>query len=147
MDSKWNKRFIDLAKHVATWSKDPSTVVGALVVDSDHNVRALGYNGFPRGILDSEERLNDRIQKYPLTVHAERNALASCAKLGIRTDGCYLVCTHYPCSVCAGVIIQAGITKVIIQKPDEAFLMRWNADTDLGLAMLHEAGLEIIEVK
>lgn len=146
MESKWNKRFIDLALHISSWSRDPSTKVGALIVDADHNVRALGYNGFPRGILDSNERLNDRNLKYPLTVHAERNAIVECAKLGIRTEGCYLICTHYPCAVCAGIIIQAGITKIIIKKPDDEFMIRWNNEVDLGLEMFKEAGLEIIQV-
>jgi dCMP deaminase len=142
MQDKWNNRFMDLAFHVASWSRDPSTKVGALIVDYEHNVRAMGYNGFPRGIADTDERLNNRELKYPLTVHAERNALASCAKLGIRTDGCYLVCTHYPCSVCAGIIIQSGIMRVIVKKPDEAFLGRWE-DTQLALDMFAEANVAI----
>ena len=65
---KWNKRFIELCEHVSTWSRDPSTKVSAIIVDAEHNVRALGFNGLPRGVDDTTERLENRELKYPKTI-------------------------------------------------------------------------------
>ena len=144
MNKKWNYRFLDLAKEISKWSKDPSTCVGAIIVDYDKNVRAMGYNGFPRGVHDTEERLNNRDLKYPLVVHAERNAITSCARLGIRTEGCILVCTHFPCSVCAGEIINAGIVKIIVEQPSEDFKERWEETNKIALEMFNESGVELL---
>ena len=141
---KWERRFLELAFNVAHWSKDPSTVVGALLVDENNNVRTLGYNGFPRGISDHESRLSVRDTKYALTVHAEQNVISTCARLGIPTENCVIVCTHFPCSTCAGSILQAGIKKVIVQKPTEEFLSRWKDSIDLATSMFEEAGVELV---
>ena len=73
MSDKWDKRFLDLAKHISDWSKDPSTKVGCIVVGEDREIRSTGFNGFPRGIEDKQERLEDREQKYPMICHAEEN--------------------------------------------------------------------------
>ena len=75
MTSNWDLRFIGLAQHISTWSKDPSTKVGCVVVGEDREIRSTGFNGFPRGINDDEERLTDREKKYPLICHAEENAI------------------------------------------------------------------------
>ena len=66
MSEKWDMRFIELAKHISLWSKDPSTKVGCVVVGEDREIRSTGFNGFPRGIDDDEDRLMDREKKYPL---------------------------------------------------------------------------------
>ena len=71
MPAKWDLRFLELAHHISQWSKDPSTKVGCVVVGSDREIRSTGFNGFPRGIEDSIERLEDREEKYPLICHAE----------------------------------------------------------------------------
>ena len=71
---KWDQRFLELAKLVSTWSKDPSTKVGA-VIAHDRKIISVGYNGFPEGVLDTAERYYDRETKYKYMVHAERNAL------------------------------------------------------------------------
>ena len=75
MSSKWDVRFLELADHISSWSKDPSTKVGCIIVGADREIRSTGFNGFPRGIDDSEERLTDREEKYPLICHAEENAI------------------------------------------------------------------------
>ncbi len=144
---KWNIRFLQLAKEVSQWSKDPSSKVGAILVDTDNNVRTLGYNGFPRGIDDSDERLTNRDVKYQLTTHAEQNVISTCARLGIRTEDCCIVCTHFPCSKCAASIIQAGIRKVITEEPSEDFINRWKESIDLSAALFDEAGVELIVLK
>ena len=63
MGSKWDLRFLELANHISSWSKDPSTKVGCIIVGADREIRSTGFNGFPRGIDDSEERLTDREEK------------------------------------------------------------------------------------
>ena len=71
LNKKWDLRFIELAKHISGWSKDPSTKVGCVVVGEDREIRSTGFNGFPRGIDDNPERLANRETKYPLICHAE----------------------------------------------------------------------------
>ena len=83
MSGKWDVRFIELAKHISLWSKDPSTKVGCVVVGEDREIRSTGFNGFPRGIDDDDERLMDREKKYPLICHAEENAIMHAARIGV----------------------------------------------------------------
>ena len=89
MSDKWDKRFLELAKHISDWSKDPSTStkVGCIVVGEDREIRSTGFNGFPRGIEDKTERLEDREQKYPMICHAEENAIMHAARIGISLKG------------------------------------------------------------
>jgi dCMP deaminase len=107
--NKWHQRFFDLAKHVAQWSKDPSTKVGAVIVNDRRIVIGVGYNGFPRGVLDHEDRYNDRPTKYAHVVHAELNAIFNATE---SVQGCTLYVTLAPCNECAKAIIQSGITSV-----------------------------------
>lgn len=110
MDNKWDSRFIGLAQFVSTWSKDPSTQVGAVIVDYDNRVVSLGYNGFPKHVLDSKERLNNREEKYRFVVHAEENAILNSSD---DVFGCSIYVTHFPCSHCMAVLAQAGIKRVV----------------------------------
>ena len=76
MNIKWHKRFLEIAKEVSTWSKDPSSKIGAVIVDSNtKQIISQGYNGFPRGIVDNLEVLNNRELKYKYVIHAEINAI------------------------------------------------------------------------
>lgn len=109
MSDNWNKRFLDLAEHVSTWSKDPRTKVGAVIVDSKKRVVGLGYNGFPRGVNDDPDRYSDRPTKHIYVSHAERNALDNCY---FSVEGCSLYVTMLPCNECCKSIIQRGIAKV-----------------------------------
>ena len=72
--NKWDYRFIKLAKEIASWSKDPSTQVGAIAVN-EKRIIATGYNGFPEGIEDDEERLKNREIKLTYMIHAEKNLI------------------------------------------------------------------------
>lgn len=112
MNTKWHLRFLDMAKLVATWSKDRSTQVGAVAVGSNREVRAMGYNGFPRGVDDDVEERYERPVKYLFTEHAERNLLYNATRIGVSLDGCALYCTHFPCADCARGIIQSGISSL-----------------------------------
>ncbi len=135
---KWDIRFLHLAKLVSTWSKDPSTQVGAVIVDNDNRVISMGYNGFPVGINDDENRLNDRDIKYKIIVHAECNALifANTNLVG------YKMYTYpfMPCPKCASLIIQAGISRVISYNsmPD-----RWKKDFEISKDLFNEASVSL----
>lgn len=106
----WHDRFFDLARMVGSWSKDPSTQVGAVIVRPDRTIASVGYNGFPRGVSDDPDVLENRPAKYLRMVHAEANAILSARE---PLHGCTLYVTPlHPCANCAGLIIQAGIVSV-----------------------------------
>ena len=111
---KWNYRFLELAEFVSRWSKDPSTKVGAVIVNPKNIVVGMGYNGFPRGVYDDEERYADRETKYKYVVHAEVNAVLN-ASQSVRGCRIYVAPTlMYPnaCPECMKVLIQAGICEL-----------------------------------
>lgn len=136
--TKWDARFIQLARTVAGWSKDPSTKVGAVVVRPDNTVASLGFNGFPRGVEDSGERLNDRPLKHLLTVHAEANAILAAKE---PLHGCTIyVAELHPCAQCAAQIIQSGIVRVVAVSTDNP---RWTESFDAASLMLTEAGVKV----
>ncbi len=136
----WDKRFVALADHIARWSKDPSTQVGCVVVGPDREIRSTGFNGFPRGIEDTAERLDDRDQKYPLVCHAEENAIMHAARIGVALKGCIAYVTWPPCTRCARSLIQAGVREVIY--PDGLEIPeRWQEDFHLSSVMFAEAGV------
>ena len=144
---KWNLRFMRKAEDAAMDSKDPSTKVGALIVSENGNILSTGYNGFPRKVRDLDERLNDRTIKYPLTVHAELNALSNCLTEGISTKGSILICTHLPCATCCGVLLQAQVEKWVIKKPTEEFKKRWGEEYKFTMMMIKDAGINPIIVE
>jgi len=140
--ANWDARFLNLALHISKWSKDPSTQVGCVVVGPDREIRSTGFNGFPRGIDDSFERLNDREKKYPLVCHAEENAIMHAARIGVSLKGCLAYVTWPPCTRCARSLIQAGIHEIVypskLEIPD-----RWCDDFAISTAMLGEAGVSV----
>lgn len=142
IDTKWHIRFSDMAALVATWSKDPSTQVGAVIV-RDRVVLSTGYNGLPKGVDDIEERLNNRNLKYPMTVHAEINAILQ-ATTSLNTATLYV--THHPCADCAGPIIQSGIKRVIIKTPGKNLAKNWSEQTRIARVMFDEAGVKVINL-
>ncbi|MCH2185087.1 dCMP deaminase family protein [Myxococcota bacterium] len=141
MSEKWDRRFLELASHISTWSKDPSTKVGCVVVGEDREIRSTGFNGFPRGIEDDEERLGDRSLKYPLICHAEENAIMHAARIGVSLKGSTAYVTWPPCSRCARSLIQAGVSEIVypagIEIPE-----RWQEDFAIALGMMGEAGVK-----
>jgi dCMP deaminase len=142
MSGKWDIRFLELAKHISGWSKDPSTKVGCVVVGEDREIRSTGFNGFPRGINDDEERLTDRSQKYPLICHAEENAIMHAARIGISLKGSTAFVTWPPCSRCARSLIQAGIKEIVYPETKE-IPERWMEDFTISNGMLLEAGIVV----
>ena len=135
----WDKRFIDVANMVATWSKDPGTKVGAVLV-SERRIIATGYNGFPQGIEDYESRYNDRETKLALTVHAEVNAILNAAKNGAKTEHTTLYVTFPPCVSCTTAVIQAGVTRVVRPHLSTA-PERWVDSFSKGGKLMIEAGI------
>jgi len=138
-EEKWHIRFLRLAQEVSTWSIDPSTKVGCVLV-RDRRVVSTGYNGFPKNISDDFERLMDREKKYEITVHAEVNAVTTAALHGVSTEGCNAYITFSPCSRCAAVLINAGINQVYVVGgsliPD-----RWLSNFITASNLLAEAGV------
>lgn len=140
----------------AKLSKDPSTQVGAIITSADNHLISAGFNGFPRGIADTEERLNNRDIKLSLVVHAEMNSILAAAKLGISlkgsnmyiaaTDKSGLIWGGEPCDFCVKHIIQAGISK-IISYPRKNIPSRWHKSLDLSKALIEEVGIEYKEIK
>jgi dCMP deaminase len=128
-----------LAREFASWSKDPSTQVGCVIVRPGvrRTIAGHGYNGFPRGIADTPERLHDRAQKYPRVVHAELNAILNATD--DLTDSTLYVWPIPPCTRCAGPIIQAGIKRVVA--PQLPVPERWQDDMRMAADMLEEAGV------
>lgn len=132
----WGQRFMDLATLVSSWSKDPSTKVGAVIVDDRRIVCGVGYNGFPRGVEDHVWRYEDRAVKYRHVVHAEANAILNARG---PVHDCRLYCTSHPCATCATLVIQAGITSVVCAGPAE----RWQEEAAIAAAMFYEAGVSL----
>ena len=145
MTSKWDLRFIELARHISGWSKDPSTKVGCVVVGEDREIRSTGFNGFPRGINDDEERLTDREKKYPLICHAEENAIMHAARIGVSLKDSTAYVTWPPCSRCARSLIQAGIKEVVYSSTEE-IPERWIEDFEISTDMLAEANVLVRSV-
>jgi dCMP deaminase len=140
---KWDLRFLELAKHVASWSQDPSTKVGAIVVDEFLTVKGMGYNGFPRGVKDTPDRYNDRDTKYKFVVHAEVNALIN-ANSSVRGCTMYVWPTLMQppaCPECCKSIIQHGIQRMVCY--DNPTTGRWQDMAAISQTMLSEAGIKI----
>ena len=145
MNEKWDRRFLELAKEVSTWSKDPSTGVGAVIVNDQKHVVGMGYNGFAVGVSDDPARYTDRPLKYKLIVHAEPNALLQ-AGHAARGGTLYVYptfCDPPICHDCAKLAIQAGIKCVVGYKADETNprYTNWKDSIALSRTMFAEAGV------
>jgi dCMP deaminase len=142
MWSTWDKRYWRLAQFVSEWSKDPQSKVGAVVTTPGAGAIALGYNGFPAGVEDRAERLTDSEIKLEMVIHAEQNALLIA---GPSARGGVLYVYGKPvCSRCAGIIIQAGVARVVTRDPttvDEN--SKWRKTGLLAVEMMREADVTV----
>lgn len=143
--NKWDKRFMELTEQVATWSSchKENRQVGAVIV-KNKRILTTGYNGAPQGVTsckDKGECLREKLgiesgtrHELCYAVHAEQNAIIQAARLGIVLDGATLYCTHQPCVICAKMIINAGITRIVYKQgyPDE-----------FAMELLREAGVAV----
>ena len=139
----WDEYFLGIATIAASKSKDPSTKVGAVIVRPDRTIVSVGYNGFPRGIADTPQRLNDRPTKYSLIVHAEMNAILS-ARESLNNCTLYTV-PFMPCDRCFVHVIQAGIRRVVFPKATPEQEERWGEAFKRVLQLAEEANIEMVE--
>tara|TARA_A100001037_G_scaffold278227_1_gene279002 strand:- start:142 stop:588 length:447 start_codon:yes stop_codon:yes gene_type:complete len=146
MEDKWHKRYLKLAQEVASWSKDPSTRIGAVAIGEKGQVLAQGYNGFPRGVHDTSERYSDRTLKYKYVVHAEQNLIYNATYNGVSLDGAVLYVVGLPvCSECAKAVIQVGIKQVVM--PDQEVPEHWSESWNFTQSLFRESGVEWIMVE
>lgn len=139
---RWDKRYLNLAGHIAAWSKDPSRKVGAIAVGSKGQVLAQGYNGFPRGVRDNPSKYNNKEAKYARVVHAEMNCIYNATYNGTSLDGATMYIHGLPvCSECAKGIIQVGVTRVVTKAIDDSMPKRWIESTELTKQLFEEAGV------
>lgn len=143
----WDTYFMQMAKLVASKSKDKSTQCGAVVVGDGQTILATGYNGFPRYVNDNVPERHERPEKYFWTEHAERNAIYNAARNGSKLLSSTMYITGHPCADCARAIIQAGIVRVILPEKDPFLLLdRWTESVTKAKTLLKEAGVDIINV-
>ena len=166
-NEEWRKYFFSICDAVAQKSKDTSTKVGAVIVGPDKEIRSVGYNGFPRGVIDDIydtrivskiksanlnkqiefiENRNKRPLKYLYMEHAERNAIYNAAREGTHVKGCTIYVNSLPpCCDCARAIIQSGIIKLYYI--DKEIPERWKENCEIALDMLEEAGVIVVKVE
>lgn len=141
MPNKWNKRYLNLARDIAQWSKDPSTQCGAVMIGESGQVLSQGYNGFPRGMSDSDELYANRHIKYDRIVHAEMNAIYNASRSGVSLAGATAYIHGLPCChECAKAMIQVGIKEVVMGKSNN---IRWNESCGTATDFLNEANVKI----
>ncbi len=156
MSDRWDQHFLALALECARMSKDPSTKVGAVLVGWDNIIIGTGFNGFPRRIADTPERLNDRETKLELVVHAEMNAVLHAARRGQRIlqSAIYVAAFDQfgtevwggpPCVRCTVELMQAGVTE-FVSRPKRIAPSRWHESIAKAQALIEEAGLHYREV-
>jgi dCMP deaminase len=143
--TKWDQRFIKLAEHISTWSKDTSTKVGCIIVDERNRIVSTGYNGLPTGADDTIPERLERPTKYMFTEHAERNAIYTAANLGLSLAGkkLYISGELSVCCDCARAIIQTGIKEVFTPKLDKEKYPNWYDSNITALKLMEECGIKI----
>jgi dCMP deaminase len=138
--TKWEKRYLELAKSVASWSRDPSRKIGAVIVGNHGQIISQGFNGFARGVDDTPERYGDRETKYKFVVHAEANAIYNAIHNGASPSGATIFVTGLPvCHQCADAIIQTGVKRVVM---DTLPCTGWEESGNLALQKFKEAQVE-----
>lgn len=139
---EWDARFLRLAREIASWSKDPSTQCGAVIVRPDRTICSTGYNGFPRGMNDHPELYADRPVKYSRTIHAEMNAVL-CSQDAKLNGYTVYVWPIPPCDRCMAHLAQCQIGRVVCPAPDAERLARWGDAFDAAGRMADEIGVRI----
>lgn len=141
---KWDTRFLELAKLVASWSKDPSTQTGAVIINKDRTIVSIGYNGFPRGMYDNQTLYNNRETKYSRIIHAEMNALLNSKQ---QLNDCILYTWPLgPCDRCVVHFLQAGVTRFVFPKLSDELKDRWYEATEKSKKYITEMHLQYTEI-
>lgn len=136
---KWDIRFLDIARLISTWSKDPSTQVGAVAVNFQRRILAQGYNGFPSGAKDDSMLYEDRLTKYSRIVHAESNIIYNACnfRVGLQNSTIF-VFGMYPCPECIKALVQVGMSRVVFQVGCSENREKWKDDFEVSKRILHE---------
>lgn len=144
LDSSKLSKYYKLAKYMAElFSKDPSTKVGAIILNPEsHQILSTGYNGMPRKVDESIVQRWTRPAKYKFVEHAERNALYNAGRCGTSVAGAIAIVTHYPCHDCARGLIQSGIKTVVTTSPPDD--PNWNESWGISKMLFEEVGVEVI---
>lgn len=138
----WYYRFVELAKTISSWSKDPSTKVGAVIFDPDKRIVSVGYNGFPKNIPDDPEKYLNREVKYQMVVHAEINAILFAQR---NLKDCSIATWPFiSCSNCTSAIIQTGINRIVSNKIPETLVERWGKSCEISLEMYKQANVDVV---
>lgn len=141
-------RFLPDAVAAMGRSKDRSTKVGAIAIDDNYCLKGSGYNGFPRGVNDDLDCRHERPLKYRWTVHAEMNVIAQAARPVLEGTTLLLTSLH-PCATCAGLIVQAGIKRVVTRRTEQIKRIEsgredWDNEAKIAMQIFREAGVEVI---
>jgi dCMP deaminase len=140
----WQEFYMRHVYLAASKSKDPTTRIGA-ILEKNNRLIASGFNGFPYGVRDTEDRYKDRTLKHQLVVHAEANAVLQGALMGHSTQDSTLYTQGIPCSECMKSIIQAGIVKIVVHKqwPNLTHSPKWVESFKVAEMMMTEAGITL----
>jgi dCMP deaminase len=140
----WDRRFFEMCTLLGSWSEDRSRQVGCVIVGRANDVRALGFNGLPRGVnggVDERHRREDG-EKYYWFEHAERNAIYNAARAGTPIEGCRLYASLFPCAECVRAMIQSGIVSVHTHSPPQMDVT-YSRSFEVAIEMLEESGVEL----
>ena len=142
---KWDRRYVESAEFYSRWSKDPRTKVGAVIIGDQGQEISQGFNGFPRGIHDLPDRLNNRETKKRFVIHAELNAIYNAVHNNASPKDSTIYVHGLPvCHECAKAIIQSGIKRVVYNTPIDPKNTAWFNSTMLALSMFAEVGIEVL---
>lgn len=141
---KWDARFLELAEHVAEWSKGPRKRIGAVIVRPDKSIASLGYNGPPRGFDDEAFLRMTREDQHSFVIHAEHNALRQTHDAESVAGYTLYVSPLFPCARCANKIAQAGIARVVAYCGHIS--QDWRESAEEAERIFIEAGVECLFV-
>jgi len=143
---KWDKFFIEMVGLVSKKSKDKSRKVGCVLVGEGHEVLSIGYNGFPRDVMDDISKRHERPTKYFFTEHAERNACYNAARIGVSLKDSTAYMRSFPCADCARAMIQVGVKRVVACKKNNFNDSKWSESICVGKEMMKEVGIDLEEI-
>ena len=142
--NKWDKRWLEIAQLISTWSKDPSTQIAAIAV-KDKRLIATGYNGFPRNIKDLNDRWSNKEEKYKYVVHAEMNCIYNANYHNQSLKGSTMYVVGLPvCHECAKGIVQVGVTRVVTHY--DKLPLKWSKSNSITEKIFKEAGVKYDKV-
>lgn len=146
---KWYRRFLGVADLVATWSKDESKQVGAVIYNPKTKaILGVGYNGLVRGMDDTDPKNHERPLKYMLFEHAERNGIYNCVRHGISLEGMGMAVSWHPCADCARGVVQSGIAELVILEPNltPEEKERWGESMKVAEEILIQGRVEFMHI-